>query len=137
VKGLHRFDGRAAFTTWTYRVATNACLDEMRRRSRRPLPDPIENDPFARTAADEDRVGQSVAARIDVDAALAQLSEDFRVVVVLRDHLGLEYAEIAETLEVPIGTVRSRLARGRGQLADLLADGNQSGSSDRHREERS
>jgi RNA polymerase sigma-70 factor (ECF subfamily) len=109
----------------------------MRRRSRRPLPDPIDTEPFSQTAPDEDRVGQSVAARIDVDASLAQLPEDFRVVVVLRDHLGLEYAEIAESLEIPIGTVRSRLARGRGQLADLLGDGNQSGSSDRHRGERS
>ena len=83
----------------------------------------------------EDRVGEAVSARMDVDQALAKLPEDFRAVVVLRDHLGLEYAEIATVLEIPVGTVRSRLARGRGQVADFLAPGNQPGSSGRHREE--
>jgi RNA polymerase sigma-70 factor (ECF subfamily) len=61
-----------------------------------------------------------VAARVDVDAALAQLSPEFRAAVVLRDLCGLDYAEIAEVLRIPPGTVRSRIARGRGQLADLL-----------------
>ena len=93
----------------------------------------MDSDPVPDQA--EDRVGQTVAARIDVDAALARLPEDFRAAVVLRDHLGLEYSEIAEVLDIPIGTVRSRLARGRGQLADFLTIGNQSGPADRHREE--
>jgi len=137
VRGLPRFDGRAAFTTWSYRVATNACLDELRRRSRRPSPDPMDGDTVVTNPQpNEDRVGQTVAARMDVDAGLEHLAEDFRAVVVLRDHLGLEYAEIAEVLEIPIGTVRSRLARGRSQLADFLNRGNQQGPSDRQRGER-
>ena len=56
-----------------------------------------------------------------IDEALAALPEDFRVAVVLRDHLGLDYAEIAEVLDLAPGTVRSRIARGRARLADHLA----------------
>jgi RNA polymerase sigma-70 factor (ECF subfamily) len=66
-----------------------------------------------------------------VDDALARLPEDYRVAVVLRDLCDLDYAEIASTLDIPPGTVRSRIARGRAQLAHLLADpdrpGNQTG----------
>jgi RNA polymerase sigma-70 factor (ECF subfamily) len=63
-----------------------------------------------------------VVERIDIDGALAQLPEDFRVVVVLRDLCDLEYADIAELLGLPPGTVRSRIARGRGQLARQLGN---------------
>ena len=120
VRGLPRFDGRARFTTWAYRVATNACLDELRRRSRRPrlgLPDEELAERPGRSAP----VADAVAARLDVDAALARLAPDQRTAVVLRDLCTLDYAEIAEVLDIPIGTVRSRIARGRAQLADLLS----------------
>jgi RNA polymerase sigma-70 factor, ECF subfamily len=131
VRGLPRFDGHAAFTTWLYRVTTNACLDELRRRRRRPLPG-LEEDqrPIDGPAAGPDPSG-AVAARVDVDAALARLAPEFRAAVVLRDLCGLDYAEIADVLRIPPGTVRSRIARGRGQLADLLA-GNPSDLEPRH-----
>jgi RNA polymerase sigma-70 factor, ECF subfamily len=121
VRGLPRFDGRSSFGTWAYRVATNACLDELRRRSRRPVPGLEDRGrraslPAARDAAD------GVVARLDVEAALADLPLQQRTAVVLRDLCGLDYAEIAAVLEVPPGTVRSRIARGRAQLADLLGD---------------
>ena len=119
VRGLPRFDGQAAFTTWLYRVTTNACLDELRRRRRRPLPGLEEERPVDGRPAAPDPAG-AVAARVDVDAALDRLPPEFRAAVVLRDLCGLDYAEIAEVLRVPPGTVRSRIARGRGQLADLL-----------------
>lgn len=70
-----------------------------------------------------------VAARLMVDEALASLPPEFRAAVVLRDVCQMDYAEIAEVLEIPSGTVRSRIARGRGQLADHL--GNLSGSPER------
>jgi RNA polymerase sigma-70 factor (ECF subfamily) len=150
-RGIRRYDGRAAFTTWSYRVATNACLDELRKRRRRPLPDPIGSGPaFAAgepghsAGADLlDRAGvrssaghaghdpgvEAVADRVDVDAALAQLPHDFRLAVVLRDLCDLDYAEIGRVLDIPPGTVRSRIARARAHLADLL--GNPTPSPDR------
>jgi RNA polymerase sigma-70 factor (ECF subfamily) len=117
VRGLARFDGRSSFTTWSYRVATNACLDELRRRSRRPVPGievPVEP---ALASADA-----TVDERLVLDAALAKLDEQFRVPVVLRDVAGLDYAQIAEVLDLPPGTVRSRIARGRRHLARLLGN---------------
>ena len=71
VRGIEKFDGRAAFTTWSYRVATNACLDELRRRSRRPNPGLPEyehaDDAYVggRTPRDP---GETVSAQLDVDA---------------------------------------------------------------------
>jgi len=109
-RGVGRFDGRSAFSTWCYRVATNAALDELRRRGRRPTPT---------DTVDESAVGSredSVDARLDVDQALAEIPEEFRVAVVLRDLADLDYPEIAEVLAVPIGTVKSRIARGRSAL---------------------
>lgn len=126
VRGLPRFDGRARFSTWAYRVATNACLDELRRRKRRPvvgLPeqDGAAIDPVDPSAPDP---GDTIGTRDELDTALAALAPDFRAAVVLRDLCQLDYAEISEVLEIPAGTVRSRIARGRAQLADLIG-GNQ------------
>jgi len=122
VRRLGTFDGRSRFTTWAHRVATNACLDELRRRRRRPS-DPLpEDDPVhpGATADPGPAVDAAVGDRLAVDAALAALPEEFRVPVVLRDVAGHDYAEIAEILGIPPGTVRSRIARGRARLADLL-----------------
>ncbi|MGI9623491.1 MAG: RNA polymerase sigma factor [Acidimicrobiales bacterium] len=131
VRGLSKFDGRAKFSTWSYRVATNACLDELRRRGRRPTPGLPEYETEAHTPdADRPSVDEAITDKLVIDAALRELPEEFRAPVVLRDQLGMDYAEIAETLEIPIGTVRSRIARGRARLADSLA-GNQSDPDER------
>jgi RNA polymerase sigma-70 factor (ECF subfamily) len=127
VRGLPRFDGRAAFSTWAYRVATNACLDELRRRRRRPATS-LDDDDLAGWpdgAAGEVDAIDRVPDRLAIDAALARIPEEFRVAVVLRDVCDLDYAEIAATLEIPPGTVRSRIARGRTLLARQLGLGNQ------------
>lgn len=133
-RGIRRFDGRAAFSTWAYRVATNACLDELRRRKRRPTP----GLPDDLGMGDRSDVGAVPSVGIDVlpdrlaiDAALEQLPAEFRAPVVLRDLCNLDYAEIAEALSIPPGTVRSRIARGRAQLARLLDPGNQAAASQR------
>ena len=115
---LDRFDGRSAFATWAYRVTTNACLDELRRRRRRPLAMVADDRP---SSVD---VSEAAAARLDVQAALARLPMEYRAAVVLRDLCELSYDEIADTLDIPPGTVRSRIARGRTQLASLLGYGN-------------
>ncbi len=117
VRRLDRFDGRSTFSTWSYRVATNACLDELRRRRRRPDPTdlderdtPSEPDDFTTRHALSDEIGH----------ALDSIPENFRLPVVMRDIDDLDYAEISELLGVPMGTVKSRIARGRSMLAKIL-----------------
>ena len=128
-RGIERFDGRAAFSTWCYRIATNAALDELRRRRRRPVAaDPAAGpEPVARGSSTEEQV----AVRLDVDQALRKVPEEFRVAVVLRDLCDLDYAEIAEVLDVPPGTVRSRISRGRAILVEHLGLGNSEPSPER------
>ncbi len=124
-RGLHRYDGRSLFTTWLYRVATNAALDELRRRKRRPEPAELSEEraiPGRAPGGGSSPVESTVAARLDVDAALGRLSPEFRAAVVLRDLCDLDYAEIAEVLDVPVGTVRSRIARGRAAIAEQLRE---------------
>lgn len=131
VRSLSRFDGRSSFGTWAYRIATNASLDELRRRRRRPVladrdasDGTNDHDPHTADPDAGPRV-EAIADRLAIDAALASLSEEFRVPIVLRDVADFDYAEIADTLGIPVGTVKSRIARGRAALAQLLRDGNQ------------
>jgi RNA polymerase sigma-70 factor (ECF subfamily) len=129
VRNLGRFDGRSSFGTWVYRIATNASLDELRRRRRRPGPadtsdlppdhDPRQSDPAAT------RAEATIEDRLLLEPALQRIPEEFRVPLVLRDVGDLDYAEIADTLGVPIGTVKSRIARGRAALAHQVRSGNQ------------
>lgn len=118
VRGIDRFDCRSSFSTWAYRVATNASLDELRRRRRRPLPTEDVPEPSPGPAADD---GAGDHDREELLVALAALPAEFRAPVVLRDVMDLDYAEIAEVLSLPPGTVRSRIARGRARLAERLS----------------
>ncbi len=132
VRGLDRFEGASSFSTWSYRVATNACFDEMRRRRRRPDPqDPHLPETAGRRPSDA-LLDQQIVDNDEIRRCLERLNAQYREAVVLRDLVGMDYREIADTLGLPIGTVRSRIARGRRDLANIL--GNQSGSSDRQRE---
>ena len=143
-RGIGRFDGTSAFTTWAYRVATNASLDELRRRRRRPEPRTF-SDRRAGWGSDGDAddsvtlvdaavpIDDRIALRIDVDHALGELAPDFRAAVVLRDLCGLDYSEIAEILKIPGGTVRSRIARGRAALLPLMRAGNPIDAAERPR----
>lgn len=133
VRRIGTFDGRSQFTTWAHRVATNACLDELRRRKRRRA-DPLPDDDAEHGRATPDRstpIDATVSERMAIDAALAALPEEFRAPIVLRDLAGHDYAEIAAILDIPAGTVRSRIARGRARLAELLGPGNQPTAPDR------
>ncbi len=121
VKNLDSFDGRAQFTTWTYRIATNAAIDELRRRKRRDA-DSLDDDEQHRHVVGTSGIDDAAAAKIVIDDALDQLAEDFKIPVILRDLCGLNYDEIAEVLDIAPGTVRSRIARGRGKLADIIGD---------------
>lgn len=142
VRNIDRFDGRSAFGTWVYRIATNTALDELRKRKRRPQLRSVADDDDLRRRPEQadqiadqiaDRLIDSVADRLAIDAALAELPEEFRAAVVLRDVGDLDYAEIAEVLELPIGTVKSRIARGRRLLIEKL--GNRDTPEERHTNE--
>lgn len=134
VRGLPRFDGRSKVSTWMYRVATNATLDELRRRKRRPIAVDEASGVFehASVGHGSEVALEAVLDRELLEEALAALPDEFRIPVVLRDVADLDYGEIAETLAIPLGTVKSRIARGRQQLAERL--GNQSDPSHRHTE---
>lgn len=118
VRALPSFDRKSKFSTWAYRIATNASLDEIRRTKRRALP---TDNPAVYDSPTGDST-TAVDAQMDVSQALAQLPEDFRTVIVLRHVADMEYDDIAIALDIPVGTVRSRLARGRAQLAEVLGN---------------
>ncbi len=115
-----QFQGKSALGTWIYRIAVNTCYDQIRRSKRRPLdplPDHVDpSDPSAEEAL------ESASLRPEIEAALAALPPEFRSAVVLADIEGLSLPEVAEVLDVPVGTVKSRVFRGRRLLADRLGN---------------
>lgn len=112
--GLPRFRGDARFSTWLHRILLNAVYDH-RARARPTVPIDEAREP----ADPRDRIAQHELSD-ELQRALAALSEDFRVPVLLADIAGLSYEEIGESLGLPGGTVRSRIFRGRAELARLL-----------------
>jgi RNA polymerase sigma-70 factor (ECF subfamily) len=110
------YRGDAAVTTWLHRVVVNACLDRVRRRQARPA-DPL-GDRDAPSPRDEHA---RVDVRLDVTAALRALPEPQRLALVLVDMEDVPVAEAALLLGIPEGTVKSRCARGRAALAQILA----------------
>ncbi|HVM12314.1 MAG TPA: RNA polymerase sigma factor [Actinomycetota bacterium] len=121
LRKLRGFEGRAAFTTWLYRVTVNVCHDALRRRAReQPAHEELPDLP-------EDDRTEAAAAAADVHRALGAIPEEFRTVLVLHDLQGEPYERIAEVLGAPLGTVKSRLHRGRVALGRALR-GEQSGT---------
>lgn len=106
---------------WLARITTNAFLDDARRRTRRPTASLPENaDLVLPPAPSAEAAHESLGLSDQLQAALAGLDPDFRIPVVLCDVVGLSYAEIAAELDIPVGTVRSRLHRGRAALREVL-----------------
>ncbi len=112
---LPRFRGDAAFTTWLHRIAVNVCYDALRKRSATP----VEAIRFPNPPPAPDH-GDQAAASIDVQRALVTISPEFRAVLILHEIQDVPVEEIATALELPVGTVKSRLHRGRVALGRAL-----------------
>lgn len=122
---VHRFRFDSAFGTWLYRIGMNACHDLLRKRKR------WGNAEETADARDEraSRFDEQVVARLDVTQALALLPEEYREAVVMHDIGGIAYEEIARITDTQIGTVKSRISRGRRRLAELLEQRDRSAES--------
>jgi RNA polymerase sigma-70 factor (ECF subfamily) len=129
-RNIRSFRG-GSFRPWLMRIAANACTDELRRRARRPAvsldtPPPGSDEPIdvADTApGPETQVLRAEQAAV-IQAALLKLPHDQRLSVVMCDMQGFAYEEIARATGVSLGTVKSRIARGRDKLRSLLLEGN-------------
>ena len=128
--GQYQFD--AAFSTWLFRLTSNICIDFLRKQKRQQH--------MSLTVTDDDEPGEEFTVpdpapgpeeqavhnerRQAVARAMAALPEDYRAVMQLRAVEALSYEQIAEILDIKVGTVKSRLARARAQLRKILKDGN-------------
>lgn len=127
---LADFRGDSSFATWLYRIVTNACKDELRRRRRQTvtsLDQPMENDDGEMTRQVEDAHTDTPEQAVErqevqraVQLAINSLDEHFRMVLVMRDIQELSYNEIADVLGENLGTVKSRLNRARNALKEAL-----------------
>jgi len=125
---LDQFRGESSFSTWLYRVVSNACLDELRRRARHrvvSIDTPVSvDDPSPRQIPSNDPEPGHEIEKAEVQTAvqegIKELPDDHRIILVLRDIQGLSYEEIAQVLDMPLGTVKSRLNRARLGLRDRL-----------------
>lgn len=125
-RGLRRFRGDSSFRNWLYRIAANAAhtLRGTRLRQSAVWEARVESDDVAerQLAGGGESVEQQAIRRQAIDRALAALPVELRTAVVLHDVEGLEYHEIAEAMDIPIGTVMSRIFRARRRLRPLLSE---------------
>jgi RNA polymerase sigma-70 factor (ECF subfamily) len=124
-RAVARFRGDSTFRTWLHRIAVNVVRSHVTRRITRRdrvavMPEPLDEHRAVALAAAHDDVESAFVRRRTIDQALAQLPPDMRLLVTLRDVQGLEYREIARITGLPIGTVESRIFRGRRRLRPML-----------------
>lgn len=130
-RSLRSFKGDSSFGTWIYRITTNVCLDELRRRKRKIVPLSLD-EPLATLDGDDierEIVDQSLAVDVlfeqkeftqNLQLLLDEMKPEHKIVIVLRDVMELSYEEIADVLNCSIGTVKSRISRARGVLQKKL-----------------
>jgi RNA polymerase sigma-70 factor (ECF subfamily) len=124
-RAIPRFRGDSAFYTWMYRIAVNTAKNHLAAQRRRPmdveldLQDPEQYDLHARLRETDTPEGVTLGKELKetVERAIAALPEDLRTAIVLRELEGMSYEEIAQTMECPVGTVRSRIFRARDAIA--------------------
>ena len=125
VRKISSFKGESRFSTWAYRIATNACLDEIRKRNRRPQLEFSENNESRlATGRTTQPMEDQISDRLLIENALNALPDEFKIPLILRDQTGMNYQEISFVLSLPEGTVKSRIARARERLKIELS-GNQ------------
>ncbi|MBD5148479.1 MAG: sigma-70 family RNA polymerase sigma factor [Oscillibacter sp.] len=125
-QGLPNFRGDAAFSTWLYRLASNACVDILRKESRRGAAEgpslddeAVPIDPPDRAPTPQEAVERR-ELREEIEAGLAALPAEYRQPLVLREIHQLSYQEIAQAMDLDLGTVKSRISRGRRRLREIL-----------------
>ena len=124
-RALPRFRGDSAFYTWMYRIAVNTAKNHLAAQRRRPmdveldLQDPEQYDLHAKLKETDTPEGVTLSNELKetVERAIAALPEDLRTAIILRELDGMSYEEIAQTMECPVGTVRSRIFRARDAIA--------------------
>lgn len=133
-KSLHSFQFRSSFSTWITRITITTALDELARRAHEPLSlDDISNWWIVGQEFDDDEVIGRLDEGVALEQALSRLASDERFVLILRHVYGFTYKQIARTLDLPVGTVKSHDHRGRARLREMLrklhetTGGNQSG----------
>lgn len=120
LRALRSFRGDAQLSTWIHRVAVNASLDMLRKRKRH-VAHPLEEAGDRPSDEVEPEEAAARAARaVEVQRALQNVSSDYRAVLVLHDLQDLDYAQTAAALDIPVGTVKSRLHRARAEMAAML-----------------
>ena len=124
---FHRYDDTLPFTSWLYRIMMNAHIDEVRRRSKvrsssldEPHPETGSTWDVPDETASPERMLLTDEMEAEVQEGLMKMTADFRMAVLLADLEGLSYEEIAQVMATSIGTVRSRIHRGRKQLRNYL-----------------
>lgn len=136
-KSLPLFKGDSSFSTWVYSIASNACIDYTRRERRKsrleflPLDEAIPPPDFRYQPELE---YEKTALRESISRALDELSPEHREIIVLRELNGLSYDEIADTLDIEHGTVKSRISRARQKLCALLGNNSAKSSSKKKKE---
>jgi RNA polymerase sigma-70 factor (ECF subfamily) len=130
-KSIKSFKGESAFSTWLYRITTNACLDELRKSKNKTknivsIDEDIhfEDGEAARQIVDDspspDMIVEANELKNIVNDAIEELSEEHKTVIILREIQGFSYEEIADIIKSPQGTVKSRISRARNILKDIL-----------------
>lgn len=127
-KYIKDFKGNCAISTWLYRIATNVCLDFIRKNKKKKtvsieqstFEDLQLKDSLVSNIPGPEKVAETNAQRKAIKEAMDKMNEKNRLIIILRDFMGLSYDEISETMKIPVGTVKSRISRARKELRELL-----------------